>query len=512
MSDGPAPFFAPFPRRGHLLAGAGVLTLLVIYGSFVPLEFRSLSFDAAVEQFKSVPYLDLSADRRADLVANLVLFVPLGFLWLGVIDVDRRSRAAGWLALPIVVAVLIAVAVAMEFAQQWTARRTVSQNDMIAESVGALLGAVLWMMVGRRLIGFVRGLTATNERGVEVSPTRRLLQLYALGFLLYAFQPFDFTFSPEEIGRQFRDRIVLKSGGSVEGRIVANDRMAVRIATNDDRGVRTIAQSNILQLQPRKVVLRPFSHTYRNPFDAAWQIGSDVVLFIPIGMLLGYRRNVKRPFMKAVLLGCAAAAVIEGAQLFVYSRYLDSTDVFTSGLGALIGAALAGRFAIGQAHSETADPASSATRRVAAIGMCLLYTLPLAVIVWHPYKLVSSVDIFVQQFKQIVGIPFKAYYYAGEFKAVSTLMRNLMLFWPVGALLRWGFSPVRRGSYANGICVMAFAVGMGLVLEAGKAAMVNKHADVTDLLIYAGGALMGWWLWGVLTAPRPVAQAASKSG
>lgn len=505
MSEGLVQPLPPFPRRAHLLAGAFALTLLVIYGSFVPLEFKSLTWDQAVEQFKKIPYLNLSVYRRADWVANLVLFVPLGFLWLGAVDLDRRSRTKTWVALPLILVILVGIAIAMEFAQQWTVRRTVSQNDLIAESVGALLGLVAWLAIGRRLVGFIRGFTGSSsgdtsgEKSGEVSPTRRLLQLYALGFLLYSFQPFDFTFSPDEIGRQCKDQVILKGGKTVEGRIVAQDRYSVRIQPEGSGTTRTIGSASIQQVLPRKVVLRPFSHSFRNPFDAAWQLGSDVLLFIPFGMLLRYRRNVKRPFVKAVLLACAIAALIEIAQLFVFSRYLDTTDIFTSGFGAMIGAALAGRFAIGEAKPQREQQEAGAGRIIAAIAMSLLYTAPLAVIVWHPYHRVPSVDVFWKQLGMMIDLPFKAYYYAGEFKAVSNLMRNLMLFLPVGALLRWGFGSSLRNLAAKRVVVVIVALAMGLVLETGKAAIVNKHADITDLMIYASGALIGWWLWGTVT-------------
>lgn len=516
MSEGLVHPLPAFPRRAHLLAGALALTLLVIYGSFVPLEFKSLSWAQAVEQFKNVPYLDLSVYRRADWVANLVLFVPLGFLWLGAVDLDRRTRLKTWIALPIILAILVAVAIAMEFAQQWTVRRTVSQNDMLAESAGALLGVLAWLVIGRRFVSFIRGFTASpaidkqtglpsdgrGEGRNEVSPTRRLLQLYAIGFLLYSFQPFDFTFSPDEIGSQFRDQIQLKSGTTVEGRIVARDRFSVRIQPEGAGTTRTIGNASIQQVLPRKVLLKPFSHSFKNPFDAAWQLGSDVLLFIPFGMLLRYRRNVKRSFIKAVLLACAIAALIEFAQLFVFSRFLDTTDIFTSGFGAIIGAALAGRFTIGEPKPQHEQDEVGVGRIIAAIAMCLLYTAPLAIIVWHPYHRVPNMDVFWKQLGMMIDLPFKAYYYAGEFKAISNLMRNLMLFLPVGALLRWGFGSSLRNMAGKRVLVILVALAMGLVLETGKAAIVNKHADITDLMIYASGALIGWWLWGIVTRPR----------
>lgn len=505
MSDGPTSTLPAGPRRIHLAAAASVLTLLVTYGSFVPLEFRSLAWDVAIEQFKDVPYLNLSVYRRADWVANLVLFIPLGFFWLGAIDLDRRSRFATLVSIPILLALLVAMAIGIEFAQQWTARRTVSQNDMLAEGAGAALGLILWLSVGRRFVEFLRGLKRKAASDTEASPTRRLLQLYALGFALYALQPFDFTFSADEIGGQFKDRINLIGGDTITGKIIEQDRYTIRIQLDDGTALRTVSRNSVKRVLPRKVLLQPFSHTYRNPFDAGWQLGSDVLLFIPFGMLFRYRRGVKQTVLRTLAFAAIVAVLIEVAQLFVFSRFLDTTDVFTSLTGAWIGAVLAGAFAIGEPRDAGDQEDTSLARVFAAVAICLLYTVPLAVIMWHPYKLVPNAETFWKQFGQMFGIPFKAYYYAGEFKALSNLMRSLMLFWPVGALLRWGFGHVRDGFAGKRVLVILVAGVMGFVLEAGKAAMQSKHADITDWMIYILGALFGWWLWGMVTRPSTAA-------
>ena len=57
----------------------------VIYGSLVPLHFRRQPMDMAWEYFQHIPYLDLGIGSRADWVANILLFVPLAYLWLGLL-------------------------------------------------------------------------------------------------------------------------------------------------------------------------------------------------------------------------------------------------------------------------------------------------------------------------------------------------------------------------------------------------------------------------------------------
>ena len=80
------------PSRLRLALAALLFTALAIYGSLVPLQYRPLEFAEALRRFRDIPMLQLSIESRADWVANVLLFVPIGFLWLGVGSVDRRSR------------------------------------------------------------------------------------------------------------------------------------------------------------------------------------------------------------------------------------------------------------------------------------------------------------------------------------------------------------------------------------------------------------------------------------
>src|SRR5207244_8256711 len=104
----------------------------VIYGSLVPLQYQPLELAEALQRFRNVPMLQLNIESRADWVANILLFMPIGFLWLGACGVDRRR----WHSLPLAVIVVptcAALSVALEFTQLWFPNRTVSQNDIIAE-------------------------------------------------------------------------------------------------------------------------------------------------------------------------------------------------------------------------------------------------------------------------------------------------------------------------------------------------------------------------------------------
>ncbi len=89
-------------RHGHFLALALAWTAFAIYGSLVPLNYQPIEWAVAVERFRNLPPLWFGMGSRADWVANILLFVPVTFLWMGAITCDRgraaralRGRGAG---------------------------------------------------------------------------------------------------------------------------------------------------------------------------------------------------------------------------------------------------------------------------------------------------------------------------------------------------------------------------------------------------------------------------------
>src|SRR5206468_9286760 len=119
------------------------------YGSLVPLDFRSEPLTAAWTAFLKTPYLHLGVGSRADWVANLLLYMPLGFFATGWVATASRQRAMAANILVFMSCVLLAVAV--EFTQLFFPPRTVSLNDILAETLGTCVGIAVWGYAGERL-------------------------------------------------------------------------------------------------------------------------------------------------------------------------------------------------------------------------------------------------------------------------------------------------------------------------------------------------------------------------
>ena len=118
----------PALSRGSYLFAALGFTALVIYGSLVPLHYEPLPWSEATARFQEIPYLALGLAHRADWVSNILLFIPLAYLWTGMLTLGRPSRGRRWLTGALVVIVAAAMSVALEFTQS-----LVSTADGVAE-------------------------------------------------------------------------------------------------------------------------------------------------------------------------------------------------------------------------------------------------------------------------------------------------------------------------------------------------------------------------------------------
>src|SRR5262245_50399997 len=75
--------------RGQYAGLALLFLTIAVYGSLVPFHFRRLPFDEAVNLFRAVLAQPIAVQSRSDWIANILLFLPLGFLLMGAGCCDR---------------------------------------------------------------------------------------------------------------------------------------------------------------------------------------------------------------------------------------------------------------------------------------------------------------------------------------------------------------------------------------------------------------------------------------
>jgi glycopeptide antibiotics resistance protein len=342
--------------RSVLALAAGAYLLFVIYGSLVPLHFVRVPWNEALARFAAIPWFELGIASRADWVANLLLFIPLAWLWLGVLW--RRGRVA-WnvLAGLLVAATGAALSVGIEFTQIFFPPRTVSINDIVAETLGAVLGVGLWAWTGPAVWRWLEGWA--EARG-SAGWAERVLHVYLAVFCLYSVLPLDLTISPVEIYRKW------------------------------DSGM---------------VQLVPFSTPYASFADALYDMGADVLIWVPVAVL--WRLPGRLTALEVVLRVICAAILVETMQFFVYSRVTATTDILTATAGGIVGVLLGGRLA-----RASAAPAGRHGQAPAWGIWALAFAAWLAVVVlvfWYPFEVRMDGGFVAPRLQQLWRVPFEAY-------------------------------------------------------------------------------------------------------
>lgn len=399
----------------------------IVYGSLVPLDFHPLPLDQAWATFKHVRMYQLGVEQRADWVANGVLYFPMGFLTVALFE-RNRMRLARPLLLVAAALFCFALALAVEFSQVFFPPRVVSRNDLIAESIGSVLGiiaAVYWSEWFSKVLGALTGKLGQL--------TTRLLQAYAVAYLAFSLFPFDFLISTAELWAK---------------------------AASDGWG---------WLLSPQT--------TSRGLAILAAKLLAELLAVIPLGLLLGYRNEKRgRPAARhAVTYGILLGLVIETAQFFMFSGISQGASLLTRAVGLYGGARLWGSRIHLRNLQETA-----ASKRL-AVPLALLYLLALVSVngwfrhTWHGLSLAGTALADTR------FLPFYYHYYTTEQHALLSLVSVALMYAPFGALawLRW-WSPS-----------MAFwaAASTATVIESSKLFLTGLHADPTNLLI---GGLGAW--------------------
>ncbi len=279
----------PVPGPGRLSTHLWFLSVLfVIYGTTIPFRFVG-DIDHAVAKWSSItfhPLISPDTGQRVsipDVVQNLLLFLPFGVF--GMASLGRRRTPMVRVVLVTALGMLLAACV--EVLQLFTADRTSSLADLLANTIGALGGAVAGPLA---LGGFKRAMGQLKSIGGAGAPAFYPLLVATAVLAVAALEPFDLTLDP----------------GSVW------------------------AKAKAFIADPWQAGL---------PTDEALEFLRYLLFTI---MLASWLRQLGVPGHKAVSLGVGLMVVVllEGAQIFIASRMPGLTDVLVHAAGVAGGAAL----------------------------------------------------------------------------------------------------------------------------------------------------------------------------
>ena len=445
-------------RKKHfsaLLISCIVYTAFVIYGSLVPLDFVYMPWNEAFAKFQDIRFLNLGIGSRADWVANILLFIPLTFLWTAFFHQAPDSFRYFTALMILIIAATLSLSI--EFTQLFFPQRTVSKNDIIAEISGAIAGIVIWRCYGQHFNTWLQRWTTRRE---SAGRYEQLLYIYITIIFGYNLLPLDLTNSPVEIYHKW-----------VDG----------------------------------KVHIIPFFSSFENGISGfLYGIFVDIIIWAPVSFL--WVLSAKKTLTQAFKWSWFSALLLEFLQIFVYSRVSDSADLITAALGAWLGIFIANKYRPVTNHLATEEAAIASVNNVIrplATPLILIagWSAALILIFWFPYDFRIEPQLIKDRLPQLFRAPFSAYYYGTEFRAITSLLSKLAFFFPLGALLAHLKAGLPR-SWPNSLittCLVLFLIGMAAIVELGQILLPVKSVDSADILVAIVGGLIGYFTYQFVT-------------
>src|SRR5918993_1966260 len=367
-----------FPTSRSYLALALAFIAFAIYGSLLPFEWQARTFESAWEQFRhDVLVFPARRISRSDVLANVLLFVPIGFALAATRLVDR----SGWLRLVwttlLILPISVAVSCTAEFLQLFASGRFPSGLDVAAQTVGCLLGIAFWRMGGQALTNWVREATAT-------APQNRLARALAALAAVWAFvnlAPFDITIDL----------------GDLAARVRSAEISAIPFARD-------------IPWQRR-----------------AWDVIAETLSTIPLGLLgvtLMHQRR-RRAWPGAFIIGTTLVLIVEGLQVFIRSHSANTGDAMLGVAGVSAGVWIGTR-TLRDATLAPSLPVSAAISRRATAAV-VLWILVLMAYHWSPYDFAVDYEGIRQKVDQMSLLPFAGYLRGSYLNALNNLLTKLAL-------------------------------------------------------------------------------------
>jgi VanZ family protein len=433
------------------------MLILAVYGNLIPFHYQPRPFSDAFVVFREMPYIDAAnLGARGDWVVSVALFAFLGFLMMGAFCVDR-PRWIGWVAAFGVCLFCSALSVLIEFTQIFFPPRTVSVNDIVVESVGGLVGTAIWLIAGQRMTRHIRKLVAEpNLSGLAA----RVLPCYLVLLLTIELMPFDFVVNTNELKTKYD-----------EGRIW----------------------------------LIPFHYWPPGAIPGALgKVFITILCFFPAGFLRALSSKWHAPvgfdWRSALVFGLSITSVIELLKLLVFSRFCDTTIIFTGTV------AVAGGWLTARVFQESWRASSLATESSSDFWnrrpwLAVLFVIWLAAVSyynWRPFDFTTMPSSFADDMEDLPQhgmrrfswLPVVEYYWSNKYEVLDQFFKKTFAFVPLGVLTSLFLHRRYRPGSAWPAVLAALAVGVAL--HVGRYFLPTRVPSVTDILLGCFGAWLGF--------------------
>ena len=395
--------------------------LFVVYGSLVPLDFNWMPFDQAWQVFQHIQLLKLGIESRADWIANGVLYVPLGFLTAYLL-LQKYSETNRTHFIFLAGLFSIVLAVCIEFTQIYFPPRSVSLNDLLAESIGSFIGLMLATKYSDWFNNLLQAGFSDPRR-----LTLRLVEAYLIAYVAFSFFPYDLLLSGIELENKIR-----------------SDSWGWLLAGGDNSANIVISLKSL----------------------------SEIALTLPFGLMLGYRSlRQSSNFKQAILLGVLLGGVIEIGQFFTASGVSQGISVLTRVAG------ICGGVAFWRHRTNWSPERIAALIQRFALPLGSVYLLILLYVNgWFSHRW-NGLDFALSKWDELHFMPFYYHYFTTEAKALFSLASVCLMYLPIG-LLSWSNRDLPPRAFF-------FALLTASLVETGKLFLQGMRPDPTNIVLGA---------------------------
>jgi VanZ family protein len=415
-------------RRGRFAGWAIAYALAIAYVSLVvgPAGFNFVPLDPEVawRRLLATPYLITDSGQRPDWVANLLMLVPLGVVVTGAFW--PRRQGLRWLAAGVALCCCLFLVIAVKYLQLFFPPRTVSLNYIQAQSLGSLLGVVLFWGSFDRLSSVLRRSPGRRRRPLLIA-----CGIYAVGLVLFFLFPFDFALSAEDFNQRAAALPHMLLSWTGEGRSTT---------------------------QRALVVL------------------ADTASTVPLGVMLALSSR-RRSLFRIAVAGFVMMSVVTVLTMLVLTATPSLIAALYRTVGIVIGAAMLMWF-------EGQDPVrwrNLLTRLVPL--MILPYVLAVAFVndLLSPHW--RSLPEALEALDRSGLLPFYHHYIVSKAHAAESVIVHLLTFAPIGVMVA-----LRRGSGRAEVWTAAIlAALLSVAVELGRWFKPGLQPDFSDAII-AGAA------------------------
>ena len=398
--------------------------LFILYGSFIPFRFSADPgfVQAQWMRFFTAPFVN--GVRRfsiLDVVSNVLLFVPFGFLWVGA-EIGRRPFGRLVNAVLAVWLIGFLFGLGIEAGQTYSPGRTASILDALSNGIGSAVGGAAGYLFLR---GLSDGFGETLRGVIRQRPSLILLGLLMIVPLADAYYPFQITLDVSTVWDNLKQTRWLPFSGGL----------------------------------------------HRFWMDL---LVEKLLVFAAIGyLILHHLRGAGLSDSKGMTWGlCMAFAFcVEGGKLLFVGRVPNAENFIFSSTGALLGILFL----------PTLAEADICRRYPIEIVMALVLGLA-AYSELSPFDWIKSMDELPARLAKVEWLPFGAYYGADPQSALFDLGKKLFIIGPLGFLIA---ARAQQKKFPRHRIVAALVgLVTGTVLEASQVLLRSRIPSITDVLLF----------------------------